>query len=109
MNNHRLAMENDNRIMNCAYYQETRGLTKKLASSHQLMDRFAYFKQLVMRGSMTLNQLEDKVFSEHGIMENRQAVGFLETFEAIHNLKATQNHMPPKDFLGDKNFPPKSS
>jgi len=60
------AMHNDNRIMEVALYEETKGLTSK-TTPQALLERFRYLKQLIIRGSMTLAQMEDRTYLKYGV------------------------------------------
>jgi len=69
MNKKAIAIKNDNRLMPMAFYHETCGLTKRLKDPNQIHQRFAYFKGLVMRGEFSIDELEDKIYENNGIME----------------------------------------
>jgi uncharacterized protein YktB (UPF0637 family) len=64
----KLAGSNDQRLMEIAAYHESRGMIRAIESPEKLWGRFAEFKQLVRRGSFTINQLEDRIYSNFGIM-----------------------------------------
>jgi hypothetical protein len=59
---------NDNRIMEMALYHETDGLTKMLHDGQKVFERFVEFKKYIVRGSFTLEQLEETVYLNKGIM-----------------------------------------
>lgn len=74
MNNFRnRAMLNDERIFEAALYQESNGITVKIKDVNTVNNRFAQFKKYIMRGSMTLSELEDRVYQECGVITNEPA------------------------------------
>ena len=68
MNERDIAFINDNLLLEMASYWETKGGVVALKDSHQLINRFAEFKSLIMRGEFTLLQLSKNVFGTYGIM-----------------------------------------
>ena len=65
------AFVNDDRILQAAFYQESKGLLIKVANQDAVNDRFSEFKSLVMRKSYTIEQLEDWVYGKFGVPEKR--------------------------------------
>ena len=63
-----VAMINDKRLQDMAIYQETRGLLQK-ASPKQVGERFKDFKRMVKVGEFGIDELERRIYSEHGIVE----------------------------------------
>ena len=73
MNNNlkKIVMENDNHLYNLAMYAETRGLCVN-ANSENVLKRFAEYKNLIKRGSVTLEKLEVDIYNKFGITEGTQ-------------------------------------
>ena len=63
------AMLNDNRLMKLAEYDLTKGYTDINIQNEQIQARFAEFKNIVLKKSSTLAELEITVFSRYGILE----------------------------------------
>ena len=61
------AVSNDNRIQACVMYTLSEGLTKQIKDDDALFRKFKEFKGLVRRGSMTIEQLENMVYTLYGI------------------------------------------
>ena len=68
MNAKDLALLNDQRLMHLAFYKESNGMTDKIKDPLALNIRFSEFKKLVKRGSFTLDQLEESVYSDCGVV-----------------------------------------
>lgn len=64
---------NDNRLRILTEYDVTKGHMNIKVTPEQLQSRFTEFKQLVRRGSITLKQLEDDIYSKWGINEEARA------------------------------------
>ncbi len=76
---------NDHMILEAALYHETNGLTTKVADSLSVHNRFVEFKKYILRGTMTLAQLENRVYGCNGIMPdiNSPEFQFLDSLEAL--------------------------
>ena len=66
------AVQNDMRLQSCAVYEVTKGLTLAIKDREPILAKFAEFKAMVKRGSMTLEQLEDSLAVRHGVVEESQ-------------------------------------
>jgi len=73
MNKKQIASENDTRLLHVALYHETKGMRIKLKDPEHLMNRFSDFKGMVMRGECSLEQLENKVFEQNGIITESES------------------------------------
>ena len=58
----------DDRILELAMYQISEGLTLSVNSKEELYGKFSEFKKLIVRGSFTIEQLEESVYGRFGIM-----------------------------------------
>lgn len=67
MNAKEIAFYNDQLIMDLAGYHESKGLTKKI-NNDQVMTRFSEFKVRIKKGCFTIKDLEDKIYTENGVM-----------------------------------------
>jgi hypothetical protein len=65
------ALFNDIRLKKVAEYQASKGYTVLKVDEQAFMDTFIEFKNLVRRGSFTLAQLEDDVYSRWGVQEGQ--------------------------------------
>lgn len=70
-----LALINDERIYQCAMYHLSKGYTVKLTDEAAAQARFVDFKGTVMRGEMSVQELEDSVYKEFGVMDQPNAMG----------------------------------
>lgn len=78
------AIVNDNKLLDMATYAVSAGQTKLCSMHdpvfmHALQDKFNYFKRLVRTGEFTMQQLEDKIYTDYGIVVNtdpNHVVGF---------------------------------
>ena len=64
------AIKNDMRLMEMALYEGTKGQTSK-STQAAITQKILEYKGLIKRGSYTIDQLEDKIFSQYGILNNR--------------------------------------
>lgn len=61
---------NDVRLMRLAEYSASKGYTQILTvTKEDLYDEFSKLKNTVLKGSMTLQELEDRVYNQYGITE----------------------------------------
>lgn len=67
-NSKKIALLNDERLLCAASYYESKGTMVTLRTTEQLLARFREFKGLVKRGSYTVEQIEEKVYSRYGIV-----------------------------------------
>ena len=72
MQNKYWAVTNDNRLMEAAMYQETKGMTMPVLNGRTFYDRFSEFKRYIQRGSMTIEQLEERVYGNFGLFLDGQ-------------------------------------
>ena len=79
-------MENDDRLLRIAFYEETKGLTRQLKTQDQIMGRFVEFKRLVKRGDFTIQGLEDSVFERQGVIEKRSEDDVSEFLSALQKI-----------------------
>lgn len=63
-----IANQNDNRLMSIALYEESKGLTKR-TNPVTVLKRFRYFKNMVKRGSISIDELERRTYEKFGITE----------------------------------------
>lgn len=101
------ATQNDKRIENAVVYKITKGQTEipqqasldrlighnadpeqlqdiievKLKFQNEINVLFKEFKSAIMRGSMTLEELEEKIYSEYGVVD-------AEWYDRVHPLEA---------------------
>ena len=62
-------IENDLKIMDMAFYCESKGMTTSLPPSpDQLLMRFKEFKSLLKREEFSMEELENKVYSSYGVI-----------------------------------------
>jgi len=78
MDKKQLACNNDLRLEQLASYEVSRGLTKGV-DQQNLLAKFTEYKQLVRKGSFTLQQLEDIVYSKYGVLEADDRRAFLDS------------------------------
>ena len=82
MNAKETALRNDKRLLDMATYAITDGQTRlfnphDLGEMDVLQDKFNYFKMLVRCGEATIEQLEEKVFSQWGAgTVQKRRIGF---------------------------------
>ena len=86
MGKRQIAMENDDRLLRIAFYEETKGLTRQLKTQDQIMGRFVEFKRLVKRGDFTIQGLEDSVFERQGVIEKRSEDDVSEFLSALQKI-----------------------
>ena len=91
-NEKKQATINDNLIMEVAFYHETKGLTVPTKDFGKVYERFAEFKRYIKNGEFTLEELENKVYSEFGIVtpisnDIIQVNQFLQALEDLSNPK----------------------
>ena len=79
-------MENDDRLLRIAFYEETKGLTRQLKTQDQILGRFVEFKRLVKRGDFTIQGLEDSVFERQGVIEKRSEDDVSEFLSALQKI-----------------------
>lgn len=61
---------NDKRLMQLAEYSVSRGFTKMMdLTPDDLYGEFTKFKNTIMKGSITLQELENRVYNQYGITE----------------------------------------
>jgi hypothetical protein len=63
------AIQNDIRLMEMALYEVTKGQTQH-ADMNQVLSKVYEYKKLIKRGTYNIDQLEDKVFSRFGILND---------------------------------------
>lgn len=101
MNEKQTATRNDNRLMEAAHYCETKGFTVVLNDPGRIFERFAEYKRLVRRGSVTIERIESDVYEKYGITSGDHGNAFDQLMEAlpyIHNvLKKGQQNEDNKD------------
>jgi len=85
MNEKNIAIDNDIRLEQAAHYEVSKGLTKQY-TLQDLGNKFIEFKKLVMRGSFTVIELEDSVFSRWGIMEKSEKAVFFDNVKELTKL-----------------------
>lgn len=68
MNIKQTVYKNDQRLIEMTIYHESKGMTRAIKGEEQLSARFTEFKMLIKRGSFTIKELEEKIFSENGII-----------------------------------------
>jgi hypothetical protein len=62
------AIKNDLRLMEMALYEVTKGQTN--CSNHEtVIKKLAEYKGIIKRGTFTIDQLEDRVFSRFGVLD----------------------------------------
>ena len=67
--------ENDKRLFDLASYYESKGFTVSSKDlTEKIMGRFAEFKARILRGSLTLEQLETDVLKKFGVTEGSQYI-----------------------------------
>jgi hypothetical protein len=94
------ALLNDNRIYEVALYHETQGMCMaKRVNPDKIFERFMEFKRYVMRGSFTLEELEDRVYGQNGVMPSNME--FNES-QFIKNLNVLAQKMREQDQEKDK-------
>lgn len=64
------AIQNDLRLMEMALYEVTKGQTQH-ATHEDIIKKVAEYKGIIKRGTYTIDQLEDKIFSRFGIIDER--------------------------------------
>lgn len=64
------AIQNDQRLMEMALYEVTKGQTQH-ASYEKLVKKIAEYKGIIKRGTFSLDELEDKIFSRFGVIDER--------------------------------------
>lgn len=64
-----VAQMNDNRLSKLAEYELTHGYTNLKVEQEQVQEKFVEFKNLVLKKSSTLAELETTVFSRWGVLE----------------------------------------
>ena len=76
-------IKNDKRLLDCAIYRYSEGQKRVVSMQDpgqldEIQEEFNYLKDLVQRGSYTMNELEDKIYGEFGIAERSESrvVGF---------------------------------
>jgi hypothetical protein len=90
MNNKQWAIFNDNKIMELALYHETKGMSVKV-DTQKVFDRFMEFKRYIVRGSFTLEQLEESVYSTYGLVPASNPVNqFLSELKEMTKLRQGQ-------------------
>jgi len=67
------AIHNDMRLMEMALYETTKGQTQH-SSQEVLVKKIAEYKAIIKRGTFTLDELEDKIFSRYGIVNERSRI-----------------------------------
>lgn len=79
----------DHMILEAALYHETNGLTTQITDSLSVHNRFVEFKKYILRGSMTLAQLENRVYGCNGIMPdiNSPSFQFLDSLEELTKIE----------------------
>ena len=60
--NKETALKNDDRILQLAFYHESRGMLKQIKDFDKVTNRFTEFKLLIKRGSFTIKELEESVY-----------------------------------------------
>jgi molybdenum cofactor biosynthesis enzyme MoaA len=64
-----MAQLNDNRLSKLAEYDVSKGYTDLKVENEQIQEKFCEFKNLVLKKSSTLAELETTVFSRWGVLE----------------------------------------
>jgi len=65
----KLAYGNDERLMSAATYHESKGMMRPI-DPIKVCERFSEFKMRVNKGSLTIEEIEKRVYSEFGIMSD---------------------------------------
>ena len=86
-----IAINNDNRLLDMVTYWETKGGTLNARDPNQILNRFNEFKGLIRRGSFTMEQLEDMVYSKYGIMSSLSSLSSLATDQLVKDLEFLSN------------------
>jgi len=74
-------IDNDRRLQDLSIYQLTRGMTVPVNNIEDILPVFYQFKNLVQRGSFSLDQLEDMVLGRFGISDEPQWYDDIEFLE----------------------------
>jgi len=64
------AVQNDLRLLEMALYETTKGQTKN-TTQELILSKVLEYKAIIKRGTYTIDQLEDKIFSRYGIVDER--------------------------------------
>lgn len=97
MKNKEQAILNDMKIMEMALYYETKGNTSPVLNQEIISKRFVEFKRYITRGSFTIEQLEDRVYKEFGIMTNSNYEAELDFLDSIKELSMLYKERHEKD------------
>lgn len=98
MQNKHWAIINDNRLMEVAMYQETKGRTMPVLDGRGFCDRFSEFKRYIQRGSMTIEQLEERVYGRFGLfLEGQREVHPPSVDEFLNALRKIQRDEDVKE------------
>ena len=84
-----------NRIMDAAVFHESKGMTQPISNMRSLHHRAVEFTRYVERGSMTVDQLEGKVYLNRNINFN-QAPGRIVRDSAPTPTNRSPNRDPDK-------------
>ena len=82
------AIHNDMRLMEMALYETTRGQTHN-TSQELIVKKLSEYKRLIKRGTYTIDQLEDKIYSQFGIINERSR-----TDSAIYDASSEMEDNP---------------
>ena len=110
MNEKQIAHRNDQRLLEAAFYYETKGMITKTPESpeemvkfsKQVWNRFAEFKIRIKKSGVSIADIERKVFSEFGIMDTEQEQ-VTQFFQALTDL--SRHFGPMRKGLNDENLP----
>ena len=69
----REAVDNDRRLQDLATYEITKGLTVALENLEDILPKFAEYKNLVKRGSFTIDELEDNILTKYAIVTKKES------------------------------------
>jgi hypothetical protein len=95
MNSKDMAYWNDKRLMDLATYYESQGLMYPIETQEQLSNRFIDFKRLIKKGSFTIDELEDRVYSKYGIMDTFRKPISLQ--EMLHQTKEMTQELKKRE------------
>lgn len=87
------AIQNDMRLMEMALYEITKGQTQN-ASQDLIVKKLSEYKRIIKRGTYTLDQLEDKIFSRFGLLNKRS-----KTDTAIYDASLDAQTSPLDSFF----------
>jgi hypothetical protein len=82
MSNKQTACNNDMRLEQMAHYIVSCGLTKPFVQQ-DYFNKFVELKQLVKKGSFTLENLEDMMYAKYGVLEKCGNDNFLNNLQAL--------------------------